>query len=456
MRHHSIVARLGAADAAEIHPARADTHTTEIPFVDLFGQLDYGLGAVLHQLRELGLRPSETAVDLAVLAAALTAADTRISRGVDAQDRWTREIDLNLPVQDPALWTGLGPSIVSMLNFLTGDRWGLSFRPRPQGLSLTTDPERLRTANPTSVCLFSGGLDSFIGAVDLFADNQAPMLVSHYWDGLTSAHQTYCVELMKARFPGVPLHHIRARVGFPTGTIEGATVEDTLRARSFLFFALATVAADAIGDDVVIHVPENGLISLNVPLDPQRIGALSTRTTHPYYMARYDELIRGLGLRARLKNPYAFKTKGQMALGCGDLDFLRQAARHTMSCSSPGSRRYDPDPDQREPKHCGRCVPCLIRRAAIREAFGQDDTPYRIVDLRAQVLDTRKAEGEHVRSFQFALSRLEKRPGRARLDIHKPGPLIDHPDRLGDYEAVYVAGMQEVGRLLEGVRAEPS
>jgi hypothetical protein len=60
-----------------------------------------------------------------------------------------------------------------------------------------------------------------------------------------------------------------------------------------------------------------------------------------------------------------------------------------------------------------------------------------------------------VRSFQLALSRLARKPGRARFDIHRPGPLIDHPGKLSDYEAVYVAGLQEVGRLLHGVQARP-
>jgi len=227
--------------------------------------------------------------------------------------------------------------------------------------------------------------------------------VSHYWDGITSTHQVYCAEVLKRRFLGTTLHHIRARVGFPTDTVEHSAVEDTLRGRSFLFFALAVMTADAIGGDMVVHVPENGLVSLNVPLDPLRLGALSTRTTHPFYMARFGDLLKGLGLRVRLENPYAFMTKGEMAKRCADVPFLRKEAKHTMSCSSPGSRRYDPDPSQRTPKHCGRCVPCLIRRAAILEGWGTDDTPYRIPDLQAQVLDTNKAEGEHVRSFQLGL-----------------------------------------------------
>lgn len=456
MRHHSIIGRLGATDTAMVTPTRSNTYVTEIGFVDGYHRLGYGLDQALDQLRELGVRPSETAVDLALLAALITAADTRISRSADAQDAWTREIDLHIPVQDPAVWVGLAPLITKTLNFLTGDRWGIHFRPRVAAVpELAPAPTKPRTSTPSTVCLFSGGLDSFIGAVDLLSTGETPMLVTHYWDGTTSTHQTYCAEALRRRFSGSPLHHIRARVGFPTDTVEVESVEDTLRARSFLFFALAAMAADAVGGDRVVHVPENGLISLNVPLDPLRLGALSTRTTHPFYMARFGELLRGLGLGVRLENRYAFVTKGHMTKGCADQAFLRQEASHTMSCSSPGSRRYDPDPTQREPKHCGRCVPCIIRRAAILEAWGADDTPYRIPDLRAQVLDTTRAEGEHVRSFQLALSRLAKKPGRARLDIHRPGPLTDHPDRLADYEAVYVAGLKEVGRLLQGVQARP-
>lgn len=456
MRHHSIVARLGPADAVTVKPTRPDTHITEIDFVEGEYRLGYGLGQALDQLRELGLRPSETSAELALLAAAITAADTRISRRAEAQDAWTREIDLHLPVRDVTLWSGRARLIKTILDFLTGDRWNVHFRARlPDTCDLVPAPTKLRTANPTAVCLFSGGLDSFIGAIDLLAADQALMLVSHYWDSITSRHQTYCAEVLKKRYPGAPIHHVRARVGFPTDTVDVANVEDTLRGRSFLFFALATMAADAIGRDVVVHVPENGLISLNVPLDPLRLGALSTRTTHPFYMARFGQLLRELGLSARLENPYAFMTKGQMAKNCSDQTFLQKEAAHTMSCSSPAARRYDQDPNERDPKHCGRCVPCLIRRAAIHAAWGADKTPYRIPDLQAQVLNTRKAEGRDVRAFQLALFRLARKPGRARYDIHRPGPLIDHPDRLADYEAVYVAGLQEVGRLLQGVQARP-
>lgn len=454
MRHHNIIVRLGPSDTQAICQPNAGMRTTEIPFIDGSG-LRFGLGQVLCQLREIGLRPSETSVDLALLAAAITAADTRVSRSRDAQDAWTREIDLHVPVQVPDRWIPLVPLITNMLKFLTGDQWSVHFRPRPSGIgTLAAAPSVLPLANPTSVCLFSGGLDSFIGAIDLLAEGQTPILVSHYGDNLTPGYQKHCAHVLKQHHPTRTIHHIQTKVSFPTNTVEVGAVENTLRGRSFLFFALASLTADAVGSNITVYVPENGLISLNVPLDPLRLGALSTRTTHPYYMARFGELLNGLGLQVRLVNPYAFLTKGQMASACADRPFLQREARYTMSCSSP-SRRFDHDPAQRVPKHCGRCVPCLIRRAAILEAWGVDDTPYYIPNLRGRTLNTNKAEGKHVRSFQLMLSRLIRQPGRARLDIHRPGPLTDYPDKLDAYEAVYVAGMQEVGRLLKDVVARP-
>lgn len=456
MRQHTLVSRLGASDDAPVTPARPDAHVTEIDFLDSYERLGFGLGQALEQLDALGLSPSERAVDFALLAATVTAADTRISRETEAQDGWTREIEISVPVAEPTLWEAVTPLLRTTLDFLTGDKWTLRFRARPRSRGILVPPtENLRTANPTCVCLFSGGLDSFIGAVDLFAADEIPLLVSHYWDGITSQHQTICAEALKAKFAEAELNHIRARVGFPKDTVDESPVEDTLRGRSFMFFALAALAADAVGGDMTIHVPENGLISLNVPLDPLRLGALSTRTTHPFYMARVNELLSRLGLRSRLHNRYGLMTKGQMVLGCAEPEFLAAQAKNTMSCSSPGKTRFAKEESQRQPKHCGYCVPCLIRRASLLEGRIDDDTPYQVLDLHAQVLDSERAEGNHVRSFQLAISRLRSRPERARFDIHRPGPLSDHPDELRAYMNVYVTGLEEVARLLEGVKVEP-
>jgi len=60
MTHHTIVARLGPADLLPVTPTRLNTHLTEISFIDGGHRLGYGLGQALDQLRDLGMRPSET------------------------------------------------------------------------------------------------------------------------------------------------------------------------------------------------------------------------------------------------------------------------------------------------------------------------------------------------------------------------------------------------------------
>jgi hypothetical protein len=455
MTHHTIICRLGAGDNGAVKPSRLDTLISDVQFMDDENRVKFGLGAVLEQLSGWGLTPSEVAIDLALLATSLTAADTRISRQVAAQDHWTREIDLHIPVSNPELWISRQELLSRRLQFLTGDRWQVFFRRRPRGTGdLATPTEELPLISPDSVCLFSGGLDSFIGAIDLLREGRMPLFVSHYWDSMTSSHQSFCMEHMISHFAPTRLSHLRARVGFNHATINSSAIEDTLRGRSFLFFALAVVAASAMEGETIIHVPENGLISLNVPLDPLRVGALSTRTTHPYYMARFNDLLAALGLNGRLANAYRHKTKGQMVAECRDPAFLRQHAKHTMSCSGPAKYRFHRDKSMRKLQHCGHCVPCLIRRASLLCGMGSDDTPYAIDDLLARVWDCNKAEGEHIRAFQLALARLAAKPDRARRDILQPGPLVDHPNDLAEYEAVYVEGMREVGRLLDGVKTE--
>jgi 7-cyano-7-deazaguanine synthase in queuosine biosynthesis len=456
MNHHTIICRLGAADKVSVKSNRSGSIVTQISFLESRSRLEFGLGQALDQLGKLALAPSETAIDLAILAALLTAADTRVSRGNDTQDNWTREIELHIPVADQALWSSVQDLLVKILNFLTGDRWGVYFRPRIPALKqLAVKPDRLRTANPSCVCLFSGGLDSFIGAADLLAGGETPLLVSHYWDGTTSKHQKYCLDALGREFKCKRIDAIRARVGFPNDIVKDSESENTLRGRSFLFFALAALCADAVGGKTHIYVPENGFISLNIPLDPLRLGSLSTRTTHPYYMARFNELLQRLGINAVLENRYRHMTKGQMIIASASKSFIAREAKNTMSCAAPAKNRFAKDENLRKQQHCGHCVPCLIRRAAMKQGLGKDETPYAIPDLQARVLDTNKAEGDHVRSFQFALARIKSNPKRTAFDIHRPGPLTDHPKDWKAYENVYVEGLREVGALLAGVRAKP-
>ena len=67
----------------------------------------FGMDHVVSLLRKNDILPTEKAYDLIALALLIYIADTRISRGNHAQDSWTREIYIELPVEEPELWNFL-------------------------------------------------------------------------------------------------------------------------------------------------------------------------------------------------------------------------------------------------------------------------------------------------------------------------------------------------------------
>jgi 7-cyano-7-deazaguanine synthase in queuosine biosynthesis len=452
MKRHSIIARLNAADKTKVTLKDKTSSVTTLSFVDGNKRLSHGIGQMLDQLAHRGMYPDESAIDLAILAATVTAADTRISRTEDAQDSWSREIDLYLPVAEPKKWSNNIRLVERILQFLTGDYWRIEFRPRQKEMkSLIERPPELIGANFDSVCLFSGGLDSFVGAIDLLHGGKNPILVSHYKDASTKS-QEICIKNLNKIYKNTDQRHVRANVSFDKNDTPNLGTEQTTRGRSFIFFSLACLAASSLNAKTPIYVPENGLISLNVPPDPLRLGAWSTRTTHPFYMARWQELIDNLGIKATLVNPYRFNTKGEMLRECKNKKLLKDNLGITISCSSVSKARFNKDESKRKPGHCGYCTPCLIRRSSIHAAFGTDPTVYSIEDLSSRPLDADKAESKDVRAFQMMSHRLKRNPEVVHILVHKTGPLNDYStDEIIEYSKVFERGIKEVGAIVNNV-----
>lgn len=451
MRRHVIIGRLGPQDEAQI-PAAGDEVATQLDLVTGRKTLGHGLGQALHDLNELSVYPTEIGLDVAVLAALVHAADTRIARSTESQDSWTRELRLVVPVSDPARWAAAVPVLEPMLDFLSGDRWTIGFRARPAGFETMV---RARAQEDLlgfdSLSLFSGGLDSLIGAIDLIEAGATPLFVSHVGEGATSDAQHTCFSGLKGSYKGNIFERLRVWMNFPQGLVQGVDSESSTRGRSFLFFGLGVLAGTGVQGSFTLRAPENGLIALNVPLDTLRLGSNSTRTTHPFYISCWNQLLQVLGLAGQIVNPYWDRTKGEMVAACANQEVLRQLAPSALSCASPSKGRWQ----QRGIEHCGYCLPCLIRRASLESAWGTDPTDYTLDDLRARPLNSLQAEGTQVRSFQMAVSRIRARPGDAKLLIHKQGPLPHDANELDALAGVYRRGLEEVGELLAGVSTEP-
>ncbi|MBU1386904.1 MAG: hypothetical protein KKE62_14190 [Proteobacteria bacterium] len=449
MNRHLIAGQFNPDDRLEI-PNSVDEQVTRLDLISGNRYLQYGIGEALTNLNSRGIFPSEIGLDLLILAAHVHAADTRISRTTQSQDSWTREIRLVVPVSDTDRWSAATNTLKKILDFLTGDQWIVGFRQRPERFANIASSRGMLFPPPfNEISLFSGGLDSLIGAINLLQDGRIPLLISHAGEGATSDAQGSLFGKLKQHYSGSLFDRLRVWMAFPKGLVKGVNSENTTRGRSFLFFAIGAFAGSGLGSNFVLRVPENGLIALNVPLDPLRLGSNSTRTTHPFYMSGWNDLLYEIGIDGRVENQYWDKTKGEMVDQCKNGFLLKKLVADSLSCSSPTKGRWKGHGIE----HCGYCLPCLIRRAALDAAWGpgSDSTVYTVSDLRAQPLNTNESIGKQVRSFQVAIERLRRKPDLARLLIHKPGPLTNETLKLKQLADVYMRGLNEVAHLIRGV-----
>jgi hypothetical protein len=133
---------------------------------------------ILNLLEKSGLRPSDAVVDFANLSLAVYVTDQIINRGKYGYFGWSRYFKVYIPVVDEKKWTLLKNAIEQALSFLSGDKWEINFRERKSTFEVQTKiKEKIK-----SVCLFSGGLDSFIGATNILS-NQNVALVGHHKGG---------------------------------------------------------------------------------------------------------------------------------------------------------------------------------------------------------------------------------------------------------------------------------
>lgn len=455
MKRHIVCGRYSSGDTTTI-PKRADEELIQLNLIDSNGKLNYGMGRALDELIKYGIFPTETGIDLFVFAAHVQVADTRISRVTDSQDSWSREIRLVVPVSDPAKWQSASSTITKLLNFLTGDYWTINFRLRPTNFShIVPEGSELLTGIPYDhISLFSGGLDSLIGAIDLLENGAKPLLISHASESSVSDAQKDCYDALKSYYAKSTVDRLRVWMNFPDVKVTGNENEKTTRGRSFLFFTIGVFAGTGFQNAFTLRVPENGLIALNIPLDPLRLGSHSTRTTHPFYIARWNELLGILQINGRIENPYWDKTKGEMVGACANKKLLQQLISGSLSCSSPSKERWRGLGVQ----HCGYCLPCLIRRSALEKGLGKgaDKSIYTVDNLQGDTLDSMKAEGKQIRSFQVAIRRLNTKPGIEKFLIHTTGSLSDvsteNKKALAD---LYVRGMNEIASFLKGVRTKP-
>lgn len=218
-----------------------------------------------------------------------------------------------------------------------------------------------------AVSLFSGGLDSYSGAINLLEKEKNICFVGCREYNALGNRIFELYRILKENYPNcnvdMVLFNTDPRLPYNIDEeLKTKYIENTSRSRSFLFLSVALAVASQMGEKIPVYIPENGFIGLNLPLTPSRRGSCSTRTTHVYFINTLNNLLQILEIPHRVENFFAYKTKGEIVQCVKMTEAFKAGAGKTISCSHP--MRADKGIKGR-PRNCGYCYPCLIRRASL-------------------------------------------------------------------------------------------
>jgi hypothetical protein len=305
-------------------------------------------------------------IDLLEVAAYIYCADQRLGRGSDKLtnfgENWRRRLDFSIPVRCPEVWEqpDVHERLAATLGLLSDDSYTFEFRKADE----LAGPRELYFPNlidgsveHDEVALFSGGLDSFAGAVeDVVINGLYVTLVGHCSSSKVHNVQKTLIDALKQRGFDRRISYIPVWV-----TNEKVQAREfTQRTRSFLFACLGLVIARMSGKDRFSFY-ENGVVGINPPLAGDVLGGRATRTTHPKVLRGMELLFSAMLDRSiQIRTPMHWLTKSEVVLKIGEAGMSDLLAM-TSSCTRP--RIWT-----KSQKHCGVCSQCIDRRFAILAA----------------------------------------------------------------------------------------
>lgn len=400
--------------------------------------------------------------DFLFIATSIFCADKRIPRKI-FPDNWTREIKLYIPVLEIEKWKLVKDEFEKTIGFLSGDKWTFEFRATKakfRANKKNTKYKLIDSQKFNSVSLFSGGLDSFCGALTLSDKKMKACYVGFREYNLLTSRQNELFESINVHYPMLEkellLFNVSPLAPQQLGNSKiKLSVESTSRSRSLLFIAGAVAIASIIGEKTPVYIPENGFIGINVPLTESRAGSCSTRTTHPIFLGSLNTILKRVGIQNEVSNFYWSKSKGEILKEHQDNPVFIKKAHRTLSCSHPCLSRYDKKRSDKieTPCNCGYCYPCLIRRASFTEVT-TDRTNYNpLYELNNEFIlnyNTLQGRASDLKAVLYSLKRyIQHKDDKEyiRSLLLRQGPLSSR--ELEGYERLYHKSMNELWELIK-------
>lgn len=331
--------------------------------------------------------------DFLFLSTVIYSIDKSVKRQ-DSRDNWTRNLTVKLPLSNHEKFNKIKDKLQRAIGFLTGDEWIFKFTNLEEEVFINEELDLQLAELPSKqVSLFSGGLDSLIGVINWLEENPKGkiVLVGHYDRHITKpkTDQDLLFSILESEYKD-RIELVQVRVG----QLNGGS-EDSLRSRSLLFISLGLYVSNSINDQGSLMIPENGVIALNVPLTPSRRGSCSTRTAHPFFLSSIQQILLELDIDNKLENPLMYYTKGEAVEYCLNQNILKQCIPLSVSC---GKRGHTVTWNNRHAKGCGKCVPCIYRRAALHK-INEDTEIYGVDFCKDMDIESNNESEKDLRAF---------------------------------------------------------
>ncbi len=328
--------------------------------------------------------------DLLEIAGYVYAADRLIKRGnsqsVEYQS-WSRNFDFHITVRDYKFWfqKDTREMLNDALSFISGDN-SYIFNFYPGGTDIgqqslfNNEAIQLEKKENSVIVLFSGGLDSMAGVIELLETTKNNLiLISHRSNnpGITGLQKSLSLKL-RSDYPDRTQYY-----PFYCSLKGERATEETQRSRIFLYTSIAFSLSE-LASTKEIFIFENGITSINFYKRQDLINARASRTTHPKTLYLLEQIFSKIsGSNFKLNHPFIFNTKTDIFRKIS-LFKKESYINSTLTCT----RTFSKFKNNTQATHCGCCTQCIDRRfAAFASDLEEFDAIYDIDISKDEIID---------------------------------------------------------------------
>ncbi|HYT45741.1 MAG TPA: hypothetical protein VEP90_25675, partial [Methylomirabilota bacterium] len=237
-------------------------------------------------LIQAGRRVPPLVADLIDIAIAVSLADRMSIRRGDMPCR----IEVSLPVRqlDVLSKSDIQEKFQDILQWYTGDIWSIEFTKRV-GHNRKSEMQICFNEGaqfPTTVALWSGGLDALAGVYHQLSLDLAShhTLISTGSNLMIHKAQRDVAAGIRNKFPN---RTQLIQIPYYLNNTGSYAKDSALRSRGFVFILLGSACACLLGQSS-LHIYENGVGAINLPFTRAEVGLDHARSVHPlslYYMS---------------------------------------------------------------------------------------------------------------------------------------------------------------------------